>query len=475
MDRPATISAPEATSIGPLPGVVGMDVQVPCIDGVERPYVNLDNAATTPPLKEVAETLHRFEAWYSSVHRGTGYKSQLSTEVYEEARRIIGEFVGIDRSEQIVMFTQHTTDAINRLARRFPLKKSDLVLSTVLEHHANMIPWAQTDQVVHVGLDEDGVGLDLESIRVAFAEYAGRIRLLAVTGASNVTGYMPPIHELAEIAHQNGALIFVDAAQLAPHRPIDLRPAGDPGHIDFLALSAHKMYAPYGAGILVGPIRVFAKGTPAVLGGGAVDAVALDRVLWTDLPEREEAGTPNMFGVVALARACQVLRRFGMERVAEHEREISRYALRRLGEVEGLRMAGDSDPALPRDRVAVFTFAVDGYYHAELAAILGFEYGIAVRNGCFCAHPYVKILAHVREEEDARMWAMLAEGDHSQMPGFVRASAGCYTTQADIDTLVEALHTITRDGPAAVYRQVRETGEYFPEGYEHTFGDRFHL
>lgn len=450
---------------------------VPCIDGIERPYVNLDNAATTPALREVAETVERFGGWYSSVHRGTGYKSRLSTGAYEQARHIVGDFVGVDWDAQTLIFTQHTTDSVNRLARRFPLENSDLVLSTVMEHHANLLPWNQKDQVVHVGLEAGGrgPGIDLDGVKSAFEEYGGRIRLLAVTGASNVTGCMTPIHELARLAHRNGALIFVDGAQLVPHRPVDLLSSDDPAHIDFMAFSGHKMYAPYGTGVLVGPRSIFGTGTPAVLGGGAVDAVRLDEVLWTDLPEREEAGSPNVVGAVALAKACRVLDAHGMDRIARHERELTAHMLDRLRDVPGLCLVGGEDPDPERDRVAVFAFTMDGYEHGELAAILGFEYGIAVRNGCFCAQPYIRILAEVSEEDDRTMWERIQRGERTDMPGFVRASAGCYTTAEHVDALADALLRIAARGPQSTYQVDPATGDYLPGDYRPTFEDRFRI
>lgn len=457
--------------------VVGAGTKVPCLDGVERRYINLDNAATTPPLREVADTVGRFAEWYSSVHRGTGFKSQLSSGILDEARRIIGDFVGVDWDHQTVIFCQHTTEGVNRLARRMALAPSEIVLNTVMEHHANLLPWSGSGEVLHIGLEHSGAGpgLDLGAFERAFEESGGRVRLLAITGASNVSGYMPPIHDLAELAHRHGALIMVDGAQLLPHRAVDVRPAADPGHIDILVLSGHKMYAPYGASVLVAPHEIFAEGVPYLVGGGAVEAVRLQEVIWGDLPEREEAGTPNLMGVVALAKACQVLGRIGMEKVAAHERELIRYTLRRLADVPGLRLFGDTDPELPRDRVAVFSFLLDGYDHALLAAVLGFEYGIAVRNGCFCAHPYVKRLARVSEEEDRAMWAKVQAGDHSGLPGFVRASAGVYSTPEDIDALVDALTTIQRGGPKGTYREMAATGEYMPEGYSYPFHRYFHL
>ncbi len=457
--------------------VVGQGTQVPCLDGIRRPYINLDNAATTPPMQAVADTVARFTEWYSSVHRGTGFKSQLSSEVFDESRRIVGDFVGVDWDHQTVIFCQHTTEGLNRLARQLVLDSSAVILSTVLEHHSNMLPWRVRGQVLHIDLEKDGngTGLDLGDFERVFDEHGNRIRLLAVSGASNVTGHIPPIHDLAELAHAHGALILVDAAQLVPHRPIDLRVADAAGHIDILTFSGHKMYAPYGAGALIAPRDIFEEGAPYLQGGGAVEAVRLDQVIWSGLPEREEAGTPNLIGILALAKACQELERIGMNRVAAHERELIRYALPRLKEVPGFHFYGDADPDLSRDRVAVVSFLLDGYEHALLAAILGYEYGIAVRNGCFCAHPYVKRLARVTEGMDRAMWAKALSGDRDGLPGFVRASFGGYTTKEDIDALVRALLEIRHDGPKGEYRESKATGEFLPEGYRHPFREYFRL
>jgi selenocysteine lyase/cysteine desulfurase len=455
--------------------VTGIGTPVPCLDGQQRPYINLDNAATTPPLREVADAVSRFNDWYSSVHRGTGYKSQLSTVLFEEARQTIGDFVGMDWEDQTLVLCQNTTEAINRVARRIELEPTDVILNTVIEHHANLLPWALTGQVVHFPLTEPGVGppIQLESAEKAFREFEGRVKLLAVTGASNVTGCMPPIHGLAELAHRYGARIFVDAAQLLPHRAVDVRPADDPQHIDFLAFSGHKMYAPYGSGGLVAPRDFLSVGIPHVLGGGAVQAVRLDDVVWKDLPEREEAGTPNLVGVLALAKACQILSRVGMDAVAEHERALTRHVLTRLPEVPGLEVVGETDPEIPRDRVAVFSFNHDRFSHAELAAILGFEHGIAVRNGCFCAHPYVDHLAGLNETDINALWERIQRGDHTNKPGFVRASAGCYNTVEDFDALVTALIEISESGPKGDYREDPESGQFLPEGYSHSFEEMF--
>ena len=316
--------------------VVGLDVKVPLLDGSKQPYVNLDNAATTPALWDVLETLDLFMPWYSSIHRGKGFKSEISSEAYDDAREIVGRFFGADMSSQVVIFVKNTTEAVNKAARRIGLNKDDVVLLSLMEHHSNDLPWRAQATVVHLALRPDG-SLDMDDVRAKFAQYGDRVKLLAVSGASNVTGYINPLHELAELAHSYGALILADAAQLAPHRGIHIRPAGDPGHLDFLVASAHKMYAPFGTGVLIGPRKIFSEGAPDYSGGGTVEIVTEDAVYWAGPPDREEAGSPNVIGAVAMAAACKALTEIGMDRLAAHEADLTRYALTELRKIEGHR------------------------------------------------------------------------------------------------------------------------------------------
>ena len=223
--------------------IVGLNHLVPLLDGRKVPYVNLDNAASTPPLKEVVDTVGRFMPYYSSVHRGTGFKSRVSTVAYDQAHEIIGRFVGADMETNTVIFGKNTTEAINKLSYRLPLAEDSVVICTQLEHHSNDLPWRHRAKMIHVRATVDG-RLDEDDFDEKLAQYAGRVSLVAVTGASNVSGFIQPIHRLARKAHAAGALILVDAAQLAPHRQVNMKADGDPEHLDFVALSAHKMYAP---------------------------------------------------------------------------------------------------------------------------------------------------------------------------------------------------------------------------------------
>jgi cysteine desulfurase/selenocysteine lyase len=450
--------------------ILGVDHLVPLLDGRKVPYVNLDNAASTPPLKEVVDVINRFMPYYSSVHRGTGFKSRLSTEVYEKAHKIIGKFVGADLDTNTVIFGKNTTEAINKLSYRMPLAQDAVVLTTIMEHHSNDLPWRHHAQVVHVGAMPDG-RLDLEDFDRQLTKYGDRIALVAVTGASNVTGFIQPIYELAKMAHVVGAMILVDAAQLAPHRMVDMKPDDDPEHLDFVVLSAHKMYAPFGTGALIGPTEIFLESEPEYQGGGTVDVVTLDEVHWAGMPDRDEAGSPNVVGAVAMATAANVLMRAGMEHIAAHENELVEYTLERLNQIPGIKIYGENDPARANEKVGVIPFNLEGISHFLLAAILGYEAGIGVRSGCFCAHPYVVHLLDLDEVETNKWRKQLLSGDKSTMPGMVRVSFGCYNNFEDVDRLLEMLERVAKNDYAGDYRLDSTSGEYLPADYEEVLAD----
>ncbi|MCS6845444.1 MAG: aminotransferase class V-fold PLP-dependent enzyme [Caldilineales bacterium] len=445
--------------------IVGIDQPVPVLGGGTLPYVNLDNAASTPALVDVLDAVNRFLPYYASVHRGTGFKSRLSTAAYDHAHEAIGRFVGADLRSNTVIFGKNTTEAINKLSYRLDLAADDVVITTQLEHHSNDLPWRGRCRVVHVHATPEG-RLDEEDFDRQLAGYAGRIKLVAVSGASNVTGFIQPIHRLAAKAHAVGAQILVDAAQLAPHRRVDMRPDDDPEHLDFVALSAHKMYAPFGTGALVGPKEVFLRSGPEYRGGGTVDVVTLDEVYWAGLPDREEAGSPNVIGAVAAAAAAETLMAVGMDAIAAHEEAMLRYALQRLQTVPGIRIYGETDPAQLADKVGVIPFNLDGFSHFLVAAILGYEGGIGVRSGCFCAHPYVVHLLQLDERTASTWREQILHGDRSHMPGMVRISFGCYTNTDDIDRLVAMLHRIARREYVGDYRLDPRTGEYTPANWQ---------
>lgn len=445
---------------------------IPLLNGTTGGYINLDNAASTSPLPEVVAAVNRFLPYYASVHRGSGFKSRLSTRLYEQAHTIISDFVGADPATNTVIFGKNTTEAINKLAHRMPLPPNAVVVTTMLEHHSNDLPWRERAEVIHVYATAEG-RLDESNFDRVLAYYGKRIALVVVSGASNVTGFIQPIHRLARKAHAIGARILVDAAQLAPHRPISMKPDDDPEHLDFVALSAHKMYAPFGTGALIGPRLLFLEGPPEYRGGGTVDLVTRNRVYWAGLPDREEAGSPNVVGAVAMATAAQLLRQRDMHKVAAAEMALTAYTLQHLQRVPDIILYGSTDPSAVQERVGVIPFNLSGIPHALVAAILGYEGGIGVRNGCFCAHPYVVHLLGLNATEQRTWQQAILAGDKSRMPGMVRVSLGCQNTEADIDHLVDQLQRIVRGEYQGVYRVDHVTGDYHPVGYQEEWDNYF--
>jgi selenocysteine lyase/cysteine desulfurase len=441
------------------PRLVGDGEPVPCVDGTDRPYLSLDAAASTGALPAVADRVQAFLPWYSSVHRGAGVKSQRATAAYEDARAAALRFAGRgedgrrDGHDDVAIIVRNTTEAINHLAYRLRLAPGATVVTTVAEHHANLLPWGrlpvtrryvECDRSGRFGLDDVVAALDADP----------RPALLAVTGATNVTGWLPPLDAIIAAAHERGVPVLVDAAQLAPHRPL-------PAAADFLAWSGHKMYAPFGGGVLVGPRAAFTEGDPFLAGGGAVDLVDLDEVLWTEPPEREEAGSPNVVGAVALHAAMSELERLGWEAVIGHERALARRLKEGLAAIDGVTLLG---PPVGDDTLAVAAFTVGGLSHALVAARLSAEHGIGVRHGCFCAHPYLVRLLGLSPADVAAYRADVEAGDRSRLPGAVRASAGISTTDADIDRFLAALRAVVAGDPPVPYDQDPVTGDFWPGG-----------
>jgi selenocysteine lyase/cysteine desulfurase len=434
--------------------LVGAETHVPLVSGGTRRYVNLDYAASAPALQVVHDAVEELLGWYSSVHRGAGFKSRASTAAYEGARESVRRFVN-GRDDDAVIITRNTTDSINLLAGTLPAGTH--VVCFAGEHHANLLPWKrigvtylpvpETPAEMLAALEETLRGLP----------HCEDPHLVAVTGASNVTGEIWPIGDIARVAHDNGARLLVDAAQLAPHAPIDMARDG----IDFLALSGHKLYAPYGAGALIGERDWLSAGDPFLRGGGAVKIVTVDETLWADLPDRQEAGSPNVIGAVALGVACDALSSAGMDRVAEEERGLLDHARAQLGRIRGL----DLYRVWPADhpRVGLLTFNLRGVPYDLLAAVLSAEYGIGIRHGCFCAHPLMARLLRVDDTEMHRLLEVTRAGHHERLPGAARMSLGLGATTADIDALADALRRVAADGPRWTYAVAPGTDEYEPD------------
>ncbi|WP_040792507.1 aminotransferase class V-fold PLP-dependent enzyme [Nocardia paucivorans] len=406
--------------------VSGCDLRVPLVQGGTRTYANFDYAASAPALAQVTERVTELLPYYASVHRGAGYASRISTDCYENARETVGRFLN-RADDQVVVFTRNTTDALNLLAGCVP---GDTVVLDI-EHHANFLPWIRRGRRVVPVADtvEETIG------RLAAELGAKPAALLAVTGASNVTGEVLPVERLAALAHRHGARILVDAAQLAPHRRIDLRATG----IDYLAFSGHKLYAPFGAGVLVGRRDWFDAAEPYLMGGGAVTRVTAEDAIWALAPQRHEAGSPNVLGAAAVAAACAALTDLG-ERVVDHERYLTerlRSGLREIPSVRLLRIWSDSG-----EDVGIVAFTVDGFEAGRVAAYLSAEHGIGVRDGRFCAHPLLTRLG---------------------VDAALRASIGLGTTADDVDRLIHAVAALVAQGPRWNYAHTAGQWNPVPE------------
>ena len=398
--------------------LVGGELDVPLVTGEWVRYANLDNAASAPALESVAAAVDELLPYYGSVHRGAGFASVVSTEAYTRAREIVRGFVGA-REDDVVLFTRNTTDAFNLLAGALPAGTT--VLTFTGEHHANLLPWRRGD-VRDLGIPASPADA-LRTLESALRTVGGPA-LVSVTGASNVTGEVWPVEAIARLAHRYGARVALDAAQLAAHRPIDIAD----WEVDYVAFSGHKVYAPYGAGVLAGRADWLDAAEPYLAGGGATRRVTAGAVEWNTGPARHEGGTPAALGAFALAAAVRALEDAGWDELIAHEEALLERLLTGLDAIEGVRtyeLWGRG-----HDRVGVVSFNLAGLNPALLAAALAAEHGIGVRDGAFCAHPLM---------------------DHFGALRAVRASIGVGTTQDDIDRLLRAVAQIARDGVAWTY------------------------
>jgi selenocysteine lyase/cysteine desulfurase len=407
--------------------------QVPLVTGSAIDYANLDHAASTPCLEAVRDAVDEFLPWYASVHRGAGFASQVSTKVYERAREVVRRFVDARESDEVV-FTRNTTDALNLLARSLPPRTSVVLFDT--EHHAALLPWhgETTRRITTPRTRAEAVA----EVDRALAACPDGPRLVVLTGASNVTGEVFPVAEVAAVARRHGARIALDAAQLAPHRPISLRQLD----VDYVALSGHKLYAPFGAGALIGRADWLSAAPPYLSGGGATRAVTESGVVWHSGPERHEAGSPNTVGVYALSVACESLSA-DWDSVIEHEAGLLARLDEGLSSVPGLTPLRLFDEE--GERTGTLSFVLDGFEPGLVAAVLSAEHGIGVRDGAFCAH----IATH-----------RLTERVCGTGTAAVRASLGLGTTAEHVDRLIPALCRLADRGPQWTY--TRDNGRWTP-------------
>lgn len=413
------------------------DRLVRTIDGIDRPLVYLDHAATTHPPATVVDAYARFlQRDYANVHRATYALARAATDRFDRAFATCAEFVGGNLADGCVVFTSNTThgcDLVAHCVSHLPGK----TMVTDLEHHSNDLPHRKRGDVVRARLTKEG-RLDLDHVRELLRRE--RIRLLSVCGAANVTGWMPPLRELSRLAHEHGALFAVDAAQLVAHVPIDVRPTDEAEGIDFLMTAGHKAYAPFGIGFVYARRGLLDAAPPHVPGGGTASTVSETDAAYLTSPDRHQGGTPNIAGAIAFAEMLRYLAAIGMTRVREHELALMRPAWSALQALGDVTLYG---PDALEERVGILTFNVAGVNDMLAAAVLGEEFAVAVRNGRFCAHVHAANL-------------LRNQGGHTPAgdapPSAVRASFGLFNDRTDVDRLLEGIECLRRRSWKGSYR-----------------------
>ncbi|MBX5482640.1 MAG: aminotransferase class V-fold PLP-dependent enzyme [Myxococcaceae bacterium] len=406
---------------------------VPVLGSGERALVYLDHAASTHAPKTVLDAyVHFVTQEYANVHRGASFLARKATERFDESYYIVADFIGAELRKGCIAFTSNTTQAID-LAAHVMAHRPGKVITTEMEHHSNELTHRRHGPVLRCRVTDDGE-LDLDHLEDLLRKH--EVKLVAVTMGSNVTGIMPDLGRIARMAHENGALVLADAAQALARTPIDVKPFDDPEHIDFLAGAGHKAYAPFGAGFLYGPRALMDEAPPYIPGGGTAAQVSTHGAEYLRAPDRHHGGTPNIAGVVGMARALQFLQSIGMKEIRAHEVKLVDRMLRGLKRIGGITLYG---PADPEKRLGVVSFNVNGVSDLLAAAVLSEEGAVAVRNGRFCSHIYVdRLLAAAAKRQGGE-----TQGSAEAAPtGAVRASVGLYNDESDIDRLLEYVERI---------------------------------
>ncbi|MGL5380898.1 aminotransferase class V-fold PLP-dependent enzyme [Clostridium sp.] len=416
---------------------IGIDKKVPILGGHEIVPINFDNAATTPVFKSVMDKIIEVSEDYGSIGRGMGQKSELTTKIYSECREYILNFFNAPSDKYTAIFVNNTTEGINRLSNMLIKDKSDIVVTTRMEHHSNDLPWRDKCNLKYVEVDELG-RLKFEDLETILEENSQNVKYVSITAASNVTGYVNDIKKIAKMVHKHGAKLIIDGAQIVAHKRVDICGDNKEESVDFLVFSAHKMYAPFGSGAIIGLKEVFMEVDSDLKGGGTVEGVLDYEAVWLQPPEKDEAGSPNFFGAVALVQAMKNLKDVGYDEIDKNEKVLLKRALNGMKEISKVSLYGDVENI--EDKLGIVVFNIDGLYNAEVAKILAQFRGIAVRQGAFCAHPYVKRLLKLTDEEACEHLVNI----NCKMPGMVRASFGLYNSIDEVDIFLNTIEWISK-------------------------------
>ena len=431
--------------------IVGVDTPVKLNDGSETPLVNFDNAATTPAFKAVQDAVNKELEMYGSIGRGFSQKSNHSTDVYNNTRDKVLQFLTADPDLYTCFYVNSTTDGLNKLASALVESEDDIVLTTRIEHHANDLSWRERCKVIYAEVDEKGRVI-YDDIERLLKE--NKVKIVSISAASNVTGYVDDVHRVAKMAHKYGAKIVVDGAQIVAHRKFymmgDLDDPDD--DIDFIAFSAHKMYSPYGGGAVVGLTEELNQHMPEFYGGGTIKVVGDDWQVYKEAPAAYEAGSPNYPGVVGLGKAIDVLTTIGMDKIEAHEKVLNRKLIDGLEKLPNVILYGDTVNI--DDRVGVISFNFSDINTMLLAEQLSGLGGVATRRGAFCAHPYVWRLMGI-DDETVRGFENCSDANTA---GMIRVSFGIYNNEEEIDKLLDLM-------PAAMQaaKDANKDGDIKPE------------
>lgn len=446
-----------------FPKIVGNGFKVPVYGGAQLPYINLDNAATTAPFELVLDKVNEVLPFYGSVHRGSGYKSILSTSLVEEARKSILEFADGHSENDVIIFGVNATDCINRLARRINFQGSEVVIVSEAEHSSNLLPWIKNCRIIQCKPSKNvGEVFDLNHLEELLT--ANRVRLVSVTGASNITGKITDLDPIATLAHKYDTEIFVDASQLAGHRKIKRGIYNSLNYIDYLVFSGHKMYAPFGVGVLIARKEIFEHGWPDMVGGGSVKWLDNDDIIWADLPEREIGGTPNFIGIVALGEACRIINRIGYQNIQLHEQTLVEKAFSLFNEIKSLTLVDDT---FDKNQIPIFSFILSDFPHGLVGTYLANEHAIGVRTGTICQYQYLKKFFNWTEGAYLNLKLSLKTlNSVNNHFGIIRASCGLGNSINDLTKLATAIKALQKNGSNAVYYQ-DNFGKFHAENFNY--------
>lgn len=414
--------------------IIGTNTPIETTKGF-KPRIYFNNSATTLVLKPAMEKFFDLLPIYTYVDVPST-NSEYITKMYEDTRDVILELVDGEFNKDVAIFTKNSTEAMNILANVFLQNDPDqVVLSTTMEHLANYLPYKARMQTELITIGENG-NIDLDDYKLKLEKYQGRVKLVAVTGASNITGVVPPYYDMARLAHKYGAMIFVDIVQVIQHFPFSMKPHDSDEHIDFVAFSAHKAYSGLDGGALVGPLQFLEKFLPLDFGSGITKFIDSSQIIYSDPPKKYEAGYPDVLGVITMSTALQFLIEAGLDNIARYEKRLYKYLLNRMQEVPGITIYDNSSPYVG---IPYISFNLEGINFKSVASKLGLEYGIEIGNGRLGADLYVQFLLGLSNEEAYKLYK--SGKDY----GVNRVSLGIFNTFEEIDCFISALKKIVID------------------------------